>query len=524
MLTTATMNVAQLREKVFVTIFLATLVFAYFIRRTCAAHDNVPIVGTPAGIFGPWKAPYLWVSGSQKFIQEGVLKYGDFGKPFKVRSLQRWMVFITNPTVLDEIRTLPVSVMSSRAALDGMVHSKYLFFERIMGEAWHIEFIRRNLTEKLNKVMPEIFNEIVVAWEENTSIGAGDGWTKLSAYQVMLKIISRATNRVYVGIPLCRNEEYLDSLINFAVDIIFDMMILDLTPKFLRPLVNLLLCRRNKTLVIVMKHVGPIFEERRQQINDGKWKNSDQAKPNDVFQWILEAAPPGTSIHDMTMSLIFLNVASLHTTSITLIHVLFDLAANPSYQTPLRDEIEEQLRAAGGLTKQALTNMKKMDSVLRESARMAGANLMNIIYKVMSDHTFSDGTKVAKGSWVMAPTSGIHRSEKLYTAPNIFNGYRFSDMRKVEGNATRFQNVSTSLQFVAWGHGQNACPGRFFATNELKAILCYLLCNYEFKFEHGTSRPGNKFWNLNCFPDTSVSLLFKNRDDRGDSILSLGNV
>jgi cytochrome P450 len=54
-------------------------------------------------------------------------------------------------------------------------------------------------------------------------------------------------------------------------------------------------------------------------------------------------------------------------------HVLLDLAAHPEYQEPLREEVESVLQEFGGWSKQALTKMKKTNSVLRESQRMNGA-------------------------------------------------------------------------------------------------------------------------------------------------------
>jgi cytochrome P450 len=80
--------------------------------------------------------------------------------------------------------------------------------------------------------------------------------------------------------------------------------------------------------------------------------------------------PPGSSIESMSTRLLFLNFASLHTSSWTINHVLLDLAAYPEYQDPLKEEIELVLRQFGGWKKQALTQMKKLDSVLHESQRV----------------------------------------------------------------------------------------------------------------------------------------------------------
>lgn len=38
---------------------------------------------------------------------------------------------------------------------------------------------------------------------------------------------------------------------------------------------------------------------------------------------------------------------------------------------------------------------------------------------------------------------------------------------------------STSAEFLPFGHGKHACPGRFFAASELKLILGYMVMNYD---------------------------------------------
>lgn len=52
--------------------------------------------------------------------------------------------------------------------------------------------------------------------------------------------------------------------------------------------------------------------------------------------------------------------------------VLYDLSVHQELHTPLREEIRSVLAEDGGWTKQGLTKMKKLDSVLRESQRLHG--------------------------------------------------------------------------------------------------------------------------------------------------------
>lgn len=53
-------------------------------------------------------------------------------------------------------------------------------------------------------------------------------------------------------------------------------------------------------------------------------------------------------------------------------HVLYDLSVHEELHAPLRDEIRSILAEEGGWTKQGLTKMKKLDSVLKESQRLHG--------------------------------------------------------------------------------------------------------------------------------------------------------
>lgn len=480
------------------------------------SHINVPTVGVPPGILGPWRAPYRWMKESQHLIDEGMAKYGVHGKPFKIRMPTRWIVFMTNPTVLNEMKVLPANIMSFRKAADEAIRTEYTFHDGLMNDAWHLELIRKNLTEKLAKLLPEIVSEVTAAWGQNTSIG--DEWVEINPWVLMLKVVSRTTNRALVGVPLCRNDEFLDSIIDFATHVVSTANKLDLVPSLVQPFAAkyLLSHWKDKTLEVVLRHIGPILEERRLQMKDQKWTTGNG--PDDIFQWILESAPPGTTTRGLILSFLFIEFTAVHTSTITIVQVLFDLAANPQYQNPLRDEIENQLRDARGWTVQALAEMKKVDSVLRESARMNGTNIFTILRKVITSHTFSDGTYIPKGAWVTAPSVSIHHWDKIYKNPHIFDGFRFYEMRKAEGNATRFQNASTSIEYLPFGDGLSACPGRFFATNELKVMLANVVCNYEFKFAADVKRPGNFYEGVASFPDARVGILIRNRGDRKDSV------
>lgn len=64
-------------------------------------------------------------------------------------------------------------------------------------------------------------------------------------------------------------------------------------------------------------------------------------------------------------------------------------------------------------------------------------------------------------------------------------------------------------------------PGRFFAVAELKVLLAYIICNYDFKIDGG-ERPPSKFFSYSCSPDFSAELLFRVRVDAGESFINKG--
>ncbi len=80
----------------------------------------------------------------------------------------------------------------------------------------------------------------------------------------------------------------------------------------------------------------------------------------------------------------------------------------------------------------------------------------------------------------------------LLSADNVanqkFDPYRFVRLRTTAApdpiaykNREQYQFVSVTKENMTFGFGRHACPGRFFAANEIKLILAQLLLNYDIK-------------------------------------------
>jgi len=175
------------------------------------------------------------------------------------------------------------------------------------------------------------------------------------------------------------------------------------------------------------------------------------------------------------------------------------------------------------------TNLGIQTPLLQSGEIQQGFNrvpLVTMIRKVITPHTFVDGTYAPKGVWVCSSTTTIHHSPDLYENPETFDGFRFYRMRQLEGNAHHYQMASPGLDYLVFGIGKNSCPGRFFATNELKIAVAYILCNYRLRLNGGVGgkKPPSVCSGIVCLPNPTVGIELKEREGRVNSVLFPGHV
>ena len=132
--------------------------------------------------------------------------------------------------------------------------------------------------------------------------------------------------------------------------------------------------------------------------------------------------------------------------------------------------------------------------------------------KVLTDLTLSDGTFLPRGTYVVANVVGMHTDPAYYPSPTKFDPFRFADLRSSSPDeANKHQMVNTSAEYLSFGHGRHACPGRYFAVNELKALMCWLLMNYDVKAEVEGVRPENVYKATGLSPNPFAKVLLRKR-------------
>jgi cytochrome P450 len=69
---------------------------------------------------------------------------------------------------------------------------------------------------------------------------------------------------------------------------------------------------------------------------------------------------------------------------------------------------------------------------------------------------------------------------------------------------------------MGFGHGEHACPGRFFASNEMKIALCVLLLKYDLRFVPGEARPPDFMFETATVTHAKTKVQIRRREEELD--------
>ncbi|KAI0795967.1 cytochrome P450 [Abortiporus biennis] len=471
----------------------------------------------------------LYAFRAEEITQRGYEQYR--GCIFKIPQITRWQVVVTGRKFIEELRKADDEDLSFVEAVNENFQLDYTIGPEINAKPFHIAVVRGHLTRNIGTIIPKVLDEIQLAFQD--IIPPHRGWTSVSAHDAVLEIVCRTVNRIFVGEPLCclflvlltryvffciigRNHDFGALNIGFTMDVAIGGTILGLFPSFLRPFLVPWLTNVPKSIERGIKHLKPIIEERYRMMEghkDPEWED----RPNDLLMWLMdEVDEENRTVPALVRRILTLNFAAVHTTTMSFMYALYRLAAQPTYVDVLREEIEPIVESRGW-DKDAIESMTKLDSFLRECQRFYGLGNLTMFRKAMKDFAFSDGTVVPSGTFVAAPELPLHHDEEFYGCPNIFNPWRFSDKTllpptTLTASEGKFQFVTTSPEYLAFGHGKNACPGRFFAAVVLKCMISHMILHYDLRMEHEGVVPEPVWYGDRMMPNPKANVMFRRRE------------
>ncbi|KAK9761575.1 hypothetical protein K7432_013430 [Basidiobolus ranarum] len=326
------------------------------------------------------------------------------------------------------------------------------------------------------------------------------------------EMIANAMANVFVGEHLSNDPQMVDVFMQLSGDI--NTMILRWRSSTFKPWERL----KSRFNSIVDKHRDILLKKlntdsdrrikQKEEMGPEKW---EKEKPLDVIQGMMDksiqerGAPNLNESIYTTMGLIF---ASVDTTTTGSSWVLFMLAKHTEYHQELLEEIKKCVEAnrseEGELGVDAIKSMVKLDSFCKEVLRIRGDGIV-LNHKATKDVILPNGVLIPKGIHVATAMYRTHINDEIQIGgpANEFRPFRFVGENK---SATKVAG-----DWILFGLGRHACPGRFLAIQEIKTIVCLILGNYEISLPDGDFKYPNLAFTFNLPPIGRIA--FKRRPE-----------
>ncbi|CAB4380866.1 unnamed protein product [Rhizophagus irregularis] len=457
-------------------ILLVSFYIFYILKRVFKPKFNMPpLVRYKIPIIGH---TYSYTFNSEEFLKQCKKEYGDIfsiyvwgqvrtivGKEYSQEILSRDDAFNFGKAFFEIIpydlllKHIDMGLVNMPKLLKDHIFCKLNFYSERMQKCLHSatqKYIDINVHDD-----PKVFNNM---------------------YPLINKIISTPVANIFIG----EEESKYDEVVTTFAEFTSDLSTLIKIPPFLNFFYPGLL---NRILVSsglynpAIKHRNILIKHIKNQVCKrlkGKAKYGDSWKrPDDLLQDIIEQENIDfnnvnyPSLADKMLLFLF---ASIHTTSNGCANALMDLASHPQY---IQELYEEQL----------------------EVHKEADENALD--HSVLKDYTFSNGLQLPKDHIVKIYVDDIYQDELLQgPSPKSFEPFRHLDI-----------NVPASKigkNFMLFGGGKHACPGRHFAINEIKFFMHNIILKYNI-YTESNKIEGRKMYGPTAYPSSGVIIIEKRR-------------
>ena len=288
-------------------------------------------------------------------------------------------------------------------------------------------------------------------------------------------IIVRVTGQVFAGNAAAENKELLEAMSAYSQCIFNASLFYVLFPPVIADFITRHFLSVGKHINVMLKVMTPILDEIKQ--HEDLYGTSEPADFMHMMLHTPNAKGDMPTTEEVAFWLQDIAFASIHTTSLFTTFALHNLSDRPDIQELLRNEVDYIKQKHGKLVPEAVKDMHVIDSFLRETLRVGG-DYIGINHKTMQDTMMSNGTVIPKGVSVGMAVNDAH------TDP-VIQGTSIGDIPLTEIDPLRFVNrrskKSTAVgpDLLVFGMGYHACPGRYFAKQE----ICYLLARLLDQFD-----------------------------------------
>jgi cytochrome P450 len=196
---------------------------------------------------------------------------------------------------------------------------------------------------------------------------------------MMRMLVARMSAKIFLGHPACRNPAWLKLSIDFSITLFACAFFLRMFPPWMHPVIAPLMPIRWKIASDLKKAqaiIGPLMEKHRDALKR-RSEGEDVEEDDTLLNWMMDNGnEKENGLWEMSTRQTILTLASIHTTSMSVSNLLFDLTAHPEWFAVLREEIAEVEKELGKVgeregvgAKEWLPRLEKMDSFFVESQR-----------------------------------------------------------------------------------------------------------------------------------------------------------
>ncbi|RIB29026.1 cytochrome P450 [Gigaspora rosea] len=481
-----------LLDDIYIQSFIIGLILAVFLsklsRRT--KLNEPPLVYYRFPIIGH---TWSFLTDCDKLILESREKYGE---TFSLYVFGQIMTIVGKETTHEVFRKdqdfsfregfknqIPTHLIFRHANLDEK-HAK-IVKEFVAGKLTHIiSRIQKNIIKAIDLCIGECVEPKVIHDPRNT----------------LADIIAIPAANIVVGEECYNNEDILETFNNLTSSI---LKLLRIPPilSFIHPWLHeqfITIPLRfgwnpiSKHKKVILNRIKPVVEKR---LYDKKRLGDAWVAPLDALQCQLndpEATPdldPNNAnydnIADVICRIIFSAMAA---TSNGASRVLYDLCNGNE------------------LTIDDIARMIKLDSFVKESLRLI-TPIVGLPRKCISKscYTFANGYQIPSGRIAFINFRDTDNDEELQGQnPTEFRAYRHLERNSP---ATKLER-----NFLSFGGGKRACPGRTFAVNQIKIFIHKILLKYDVRTNNEEIEPKRRYFGPFPLP-VNVDLVFENRKE-----------
>jgi hypothetical protein len=273
--------------------------------------DAIPTVG--------FSDPILSYLSAVQFNFDGVrmLKDGyEKTRPglFKIANFRRWMVLVSGHELIEDARRAPDDVLSMTEPTNEFIQAEYTLDFLNKDDKFHTDVIRSKLTQNIAVAFKEGREELITAMDDFIP-GRGDEWVTVPIQETIERVICRTTNRIFVGVPLCRDYDYQTLNRAFGDNVFKAGMIINMFPKPLKSIVFRMISNLPSQIQQEIEFIRPIVQERFAKMEE--YGEDWDDKPNDLLMWLMsEAKGVERSVEGLARRLLTINIAAISLTSV----------------------------------------------------------------------------------------------------------------------------------------------------------------------------------------------------------------